>query len=161
MCFTDDEVRKFERRVEEGYDLPDSRYELWLSIHHRESLPGANKTRPTPAAGKTGPTPAAGKTGPTPAAGKTGPTPAAGKTAPTPAAVRKTRSASAAGKTGPTPAAVRKTRSASAATKKTRSTPTGSAINTCSATESKYSYCTFMHSCTVVFCIQCVLLMMR
>ena len=25
MCFTDDEMRKFERRVEEGYDLPDSR----------------------------------------------------------------------------------------------------------------------------------------
>ena len=37
MCATDDEMRKFERRVEEGYDLPDSRYELWLSIHHRES----------------------------------------------------------------------------------------------------------------------------
>ena len=29
----------FQRRLEEGYDLPDAEYMRWLRIHHPESLP--------------------------------------------------------------------------------------------------------------------------
>ncbi len=35
--FTEEEVRKFDRRLEEGFDLPDSRYDLWRSMNHRKS----------------------------------------------------------------------------------------------------------------------------
>lgn len=35
--FTDDEVARFERRLEEGYDLYDPQYSRWLEIYHPES----------------------------------------------------------------------------------------------------------------------------
>lgn len=33
MVFTDDEIKRFSKRLDEGYDIPDPRYELWKLTH--------------------------------------------------------------------------------------------------------------------------------
>ena len=40
MNFTDEENSLFERRYEEGYDLPDTRYHMWL--HQRKTVTALN-----------------------------------------------------------------------------------------------------------------------
>lgn len=35
--FTSDEISKFQRRFEEGYDVPDAQYEHWLELYHPET----------------------------------------------------------------------------------------------------------------------------
>ncbi len=37
MRFSTDEISRFQVRFEEGYDLPDQRYEQWAQMHHPES----------------------------------------------------------------------------------------------------------------------------
>ena len=37
VIFSEREIELFERRFEEHYDLPDAKYEKWLSIYHTET----------------------------------------------------------------------------------------------------------------------------
>ena len=39
MEFTAGEIALFERRLEEGYNIPDARYIAWLELHHPEAVP--------------------------------------------------------------------------------------------------------------------------
>jgi len=36
--FSTEEETKFAHRFEEGYDLPDSRYQAWLSVNHPDAI---------------------------------------------------------------------------------------------------------------------------
>ena len=38
VLFTPEEMARFEHRYEEGYDIPDERYQKWLSLYHPDSL---------------------------------------------------------------------------------------------------------------------------
>ena len=38
VLFTPEEIARFEHRYEEGYDIPDERYQKWLSLYHPDSL---------------------------------------------------------------------------------------------------------------------------
>ena len=35
--FTSEEISKFQHRFEEGFDVPDARYEHWLQMYHPEA----------------------------------------------------------------------------------------------------------------------------
>ena len=57
--FTKEEIKKFQHRFEEGYDIPDPQYECWLALNHPDAeLPSRNpgshppvKTVPTESGG--------------------------------------------------------------------------------------------------------------
>ena len=44
VCFTNEEELQFTKRYEEGYDLYDTRYLLWLKQSHPDSVPDDTHT---------------------------------------------------------------------------------------------------------------------
>lgn len=47
LDFTSKETVKYQRRYEEGYDIPDSRYEQWLTVYHPEVVKGKENGLPS------------------------------------------------------------------------------------------------------------------
>ena len=44
--FTVEQERKYARRYEEGFDLPDPQYDAWLRVHHPDHLRLGSKCVP-------------------------------------------------------------------------------------------------------------------
>ena len=53
LIFSAAEEILYTRRFEEGYDLPDPKYEAWLSIHH--PIAASDNIAPSPIVGLQGP----------------------------------------------------------------------------------------------------------
>lgn len=47
LDFTVKEIVRYQRRYEEGYDIPDPRYEYWITLYHPEEIRGKENSSPS------------------------------------------------------------------------------------------------------------------